>query len=140
MKTWRTSQTASLILRAHTDQDIVVIGGGDSAAEVALALTAHNRVSMVYRGAEFYRMNDSLRGQILDKIERKELSVYFNAEPERIETDSIHILLPEQHAHIPADWVCVKIGAEIPRRFLERCGVTFPSADAAALARNLSSV
>ena len=119
--------------QVHTAQDVVVIGGGDSAAEVALALTDHNRVSIVYRGAEFYRMNDSLRGQILDKLERQELRVYFNAEPERIDTERVHILLPEQGQDIPADWVCVKIGAEIPRRFLERCGVTFPSQDAAAL-------
>jgi cGMP-dependent protein kinase 2 len=117
----------------HIDQDIVVIGGGDSAAEVALALADHNRVSMVYRGGDFYRMNDSLRAQILDKTERKELSVYFSADPERIDPDSLHIGLPEQQLQIPADWICVKIGAEIPRQFLERCGVTFASTDAAAL-------
>ena len=80
----------------YIDKDIVVIGGGDSAAEVALALADHNRVSMVYRGGDFYRMNDSLRVQLLDKVDRKELSVYFNADPERIETNSLHIGLPEQ--------------------------------------------
>ena len=117
----------------HIDKDIVVIGGGDSAAEVALVLAERNRVSMVYRSGDFYRMNDSLRAQLLDKMERKELSVYFNADPERIETDSLHIGLPEQQLQIPADWICVKIGAEIPRQFLERCGVTFASADAVAL-------
>jgi putative YpdA family bacillithiol system oxidoreductase len=119
--------------RACSDQDILVVGGGDSAAEVALALTAQNRVSISYRSAEFYRMNDSLRGQLSDKIERRELTVYFNSEVERVDKGFVNLTLPDRTVRIKVDRVFVKIGAEIPRQFLERCGITFSSTDSAAL-------
>ena len=119
--------------RSYVDQSIAVIGGGDSAAEVALALSDQNRVSIIYRGAEFYRMNDSLRGQLMDQIDRKAISAYFNAEVERITEHHLDLALPEQAVCVEADSVFVKIGAEVPRRFLEACGVTFPSAAPSAL-------
>jgi CRP-like cAMP-binding protein/thioredoxin reductase/Fe-S-cluster-containing hydrogenase component 2 len=119
--------------RAYVDQDILVVGGGDSAAEVALALAVQNRVTISYRSAEFYRMNDSLRGQLADKMERRELTVYFNSEVERIDKGFAHLTLPDRTVRIKANRVFVKIGAEVPRQFLERCGIAFASAESAAL-------
>jgi CRP-like cAMP-binding protein/ferredoxin len=119
--------------RAYTDQDIVVVGGGDSAAEVALALSEQNRVAMSYRSAEFYRMNDSLRALLADKMERRELVTYFNSEVEHIEKGYLTLTLPDRSVRVKADWVFVKVGAEVPRQFLERCGIAFSSAEASAL-------
>ena len=119
--------------RAYVDQDILIVGGGDSAAEVALALATQNRVAISYRSPEFYRMNDSLRGQLADKMERRELTVYFNSEVERIEKGFAHLTLPDRTVRIKADRVFVKIGAEVPRQFLERCGMAFSSAEGSAL-------
>jgi len=53
--------------RTYTDKDILVVGEGDSAAEVALALAERNRVTVFNRGAGFFRMNDNLRSQIDQK-------------------------------------------------------------------------
>jgi putative YpdA family bacillithiol system oxidoreductase len=119
--------------RAYTNQDILVVGAGDSAAEVALALSEHNRVVMSYRGPEFYRMNESLLRQITDKIESRDITVYFGSTVERIAPGVVALNLPDRTVRVQADWVFVKIGAEVPRHFLERCGVAFSSTEAAAV-------
>jgi CRP-like cAMP-binding protein/Fe-S-cluster-containing hydrogenase component 2 len=119
--------------RAYTNQDILVVGAGDSAAEVALALAEHNRVVMSYRGPEFYRMNESLLRQVNDKIDSRDITVYFSSTVERVEPGVVELKLPDRQVRVKADWVFVKIGAEVPRRFLERCGVVFASAEASAM-------
>lgn len=119
--------------RSYVDQDILVVGGGDSAAEVALALCEQNRVAISYRSAEFYRMNDSLRAALADKIEQQALTPYLSSEVECIEKGAVSLSLPDRTVRIKADSVFVKIGAEVPRQFLQRCGVTFTSDDALAL-------
>ena len=119
--------------QAYTNQDILVVGAGDSAAEVALALAEHNRVVMSYRGPEFYRMNESLLRQVTDKIDSRDITVYFNSTVERVEPGVVALTLPDRQVRVKADWVFVKIGAEVPRRFLERCGVAFSSAEASAM-------
>jgi thioredoxin reductase len=57
---------------AFSGQDILVVGAGDSAAEVAVALSAQNRVALVNRKDKFYRMNEALQSQIEQKIRGKE--------------------------------------------------------------------
>lgn len=46
--------------RAYTGKDILVVGDGDSAAEVALALAERNRVTIFSRRTGFFRMNEAL--------------------------------------------------------------------------------
>ena len=117
----------------YTDQDILVVGAGDAAAEVALALTERNRVSMAVRGPEIDRMNDTLRGQIEDKVKNKELTVYFNANVSLFEKGFTTLILSDRELRLKTDWVFIKIGAEVPKQFLERSGIAFSSKDISAL-------
>jgi putative YpdA family bacillithiol system oxidoreductase len=119
--------------RAYTQKDILVVGEGDSAAEVALALAEHNRVTIFNRGTSFSRMNDTLRSQINHKIDTKELTAYFNANLERIDPDTVTLLVGGTQVLVKAQHIFVKIGAQMPRSFLEQCGVTFASAALEAL-------
>ena len=116
-------------------EDILVVGAGDSAAEVVLALSVRNRVAISYRKGEFSSMNSaSLRSQIEQKMQSQEITVYFESEVERIEPGLATLKFRDKRQmRIKADHVFVKIGAEIPRPFLESCGVTFPSDHIAAL-------
>lgn len=119
--------------RAYTDKDILVVGDGDSAAEVALALAEQNRVTIYTRKTGFFRMNDALQSQINRKIESKELTAYFSADLERVEPDVAYLLAGDHQVPVQAQHIFVKIGAEMPRRFLEQCGVTFASKEPEAL-------
>ncbi len=118
---------------AYHGQDILVVGAGDSAAEVALALSDHNRVSIVNRKAELYRMNESLRNQIEQKCDRDEMTLFSSADVKLVEDGSATLSLPTGDTVVKADHIFVKIGAEVPRRFLESCGVAFPSDSPSAL-------
>ncbi|HEY5865727.1 MAG TPA: NAD(P)-binding domain-containing protein [Candidatus Tectomicrobia bacterium] len=117
----------------YTGKDILVVGDGDSAAEVALALAEQNRVSIFSRRTGFFRMNDALQSQVNQKIESKEMTVYFSADLERIEPEVAYLLVGDHQVPVKAQHIFVKIGAEMPRGFLEQCGVTFASQDPEAL-------
>ena len=117
----------------YTGKDILVVGDGDSAAEVALALAERNRVSIFSRRTGFFRMNDALQSQVNQKIESKEMTVYFSADLERIEPEVAYLLVGDHQVPVKAQHIFVKIGAEMPRGFLEQCGVTFASQDPEAL-------
>jgi len=121
--------------KAFSGQDILVVGAGDSAAEVVLALAVQNRVAISYYKGEFSSMNcDSLRKQIEQKMRSNEITVYFWSEVEQIEPDFATLRFTDKRqVRIKANHIFVKIGAEIPRPFLERCGVTFPSENITAL-------
>src|SRR5438132_4914721 len=119
--------------RAYSGKDILVVGDGDSAAEVALALAERNRVTIFSRRTGFFRMNEALQSQVNQKIESKELTVFFNADLQRIEPDMAYLLVGDHEVPVKAQHIFVKIGAEMPRGFLEQCGVTFASQDPEAL-------
>ncbi|MGQ0793527.1 MAG: NAD(P)-binding domain-containing protein [Deltaproteobacteria bacterium] len=118
---------------AYSDRHVVVVGGGDSAAEVVLALVDNNKVSIVEKGADFFYMNSDLLGKIREKIDSKQLSAYLSATVELFEADATTITLPDREVRIKSDIVILKIGAEVPRKFLESCGVAFSSKDVTAL-------
>ncbi|MEQ8838474.1 MAG: FAD-dependent oxidoreductase, partial [Lacipirellulaceae bacterium] len=55
-----------VVYRLHTpedyqDQDVLIVGGGNSAVEAALTLMDHNRVTLSYRRDEFFRLKQDNR-------------------------------------------------------------------------------
>ncbi len=111
----------------YVDRDIVVVGGGDAAIEIAVALSARNRVTMLVRTPEFIRVKGSLERQALEAARRGDLTIYFQSAVVRIDPESVTIKLPQSTLQIEAQVVIVKIGAVPPRAFLERCGIAFPA-------------
>lgn len=107
----------------YREQNIVVIGGGDSAIEVAVALAARNRVTMAVRTSEFVRAKEALERNALNLAKRGDLTIHFNAKVERIEADSITLHLPTSTISVASQAVIVKIGAQPPRHFLEKCAI-----------------
>lgn len=107
----------------HRDRDIVVVGAGDSALEVALALCDHNRVAMVVRKPEMVRAKESLEREALARQADGSLQIHFATEVDRVEPGRIFLRSPEGVVEAPADLVIAKIGTFPPRNFLERLGV-----------------
>jgi thioredoxin reductase len=65
-------------LQEYIGQHILIVGAGDSAANVALMLVEKNRVTIANRSPGFWKMNPSLKNQIDKKARDQDLTVYYN--------------------------------------------------------------
>lgn len=114
-------------------ETIVVIGAGDAAIENAIALAQQNTVIMVNRAAEFARAKQGNLDLVTKAIAAGRIECYFSAVPVAVSPDSITLRTGDGEARIRCDRVIARLGASPPRRFVESCGVIFPSPDPTAL-------
>ena len=117
----------------YEDKNIMMVGAGDAAIEGALALCEKNRVSVVNRNSEFYRLKEALERQINEKVKAKQVVAYHSATIERFEPGKTLVSVPDGVVKVTTDLVFIRIGAQLPRPFLEKCGITFSSQDRSAL-------
>ena len=111
----------------YRGEEIVVIGTGDAGLENALALTANNRVSIVNRGADFPRAKAGNVELVEAAIKRGDIVHLVNSAPKEIEPGFLVLDTADSVARVASDRVIARIGALPPRRFVEGCGVAFPS-------------
>lgn len=116
----------------YQNEDILMVGAGDAAIEGVLALCEKNRVSVVNRNTEFYRLKDALDREINQKVTTGQVTVYHSAAVERVEEGHTYLKLPDCMVKVKADLVFVRIGAEVPRPFLEKIGIAFVSQEPTA--------
>ena len=116
---------------AYTNQPLLVVGGGDSAVEAAIALARMpgNRVTLSYRRAEFFRVRRK-NMEALDRARRKQdLDVAFNSNIKQIERDHVILTIRQDQEQIekrlPATAVFVLIGGSPPFRLLQQVGIRF---------------
>jgi len=117
----------------YENKDIMMVGAGDAAIEGVLALCEKNRVTVVNRNSEFFRLKDALDRQISEKVKARQVVAYHNAAIDRIEPGYAYVALPDRIAKVKTDMVFVRIGASLPRPFMEKCGITFASKERSAL-------
>lgn len=113
----------------HTDRDIVVVGAGDSAIEIALALADENRVSLVVRSPEIVRAKESLTKEILSRANTGQVTIYYNTKLKKIEPEFTDLDVRGETVRVRADHIFLKLGADPPRTFFESIGVRYSSAD-----------
>lgn len=108
------------------DERIMVVGGGDSAIEAALALADEgNDVTISYRRDKFQR----LKPKNLEKINNAQydgtVKVIFNSNVKEIKDDSIILTLgKDEKAEIGNDYIFIFAGGELPNAFLKKIGIT----------------
>ncbi|MGD2171284.1 MAG: cyclic nucleotide-binding domain-containing protein [Gammaproteobacteria bacterium] len=124
----------------YEGEHIIVIGGGDAGIENAIALCKHNTVYIVNRNPEFTRAKDANNQAILEKIEKQEIECFYSSNPARLEMlegqDQRAVLTLDTldgEAQVPCDRIIARLGAIPPRRFIESCGIEFPSEDREAI-------
>lgn len=105
---------------------IIVVGGGDSAIEAALALAEQpgNDVKLSYRKDSFSRIKPQNHERIEHALAQRRIEVLWSTQLKAIEPDSV---IYENggmgEARLANDYVFVFIGGELPTKFLEACGV-----------------
>ncbi|MFT4541873.1 MAG: thioredoxin reductase/Pyruvate/2-oxoacid:ferredoxin oxidoreductase delta subunit [Planctomycetota bacterium] len=118
----------------YQDADILVVGGGDSAAEAALALAAQpgNRVTMSYRREGFFRMKATHEEQLRRAAEEGRMQLVFESEVISVEENSAHLshqaTAGTQTLTLANDYVFVLAGGTPPFDLLSASGISFDPA------------
>jgi len=104
---------------------IVVVGGGDSAVEAALALAEQpgNQVRMSYRGGTFRRIKPKNHQRVEEAVAAGGLDILWNTNLMRIDPDSVTIRNGGPPETVPNDYTFIFAGGELPTKFLRDCGV-----------------
>jgi thioredoxin reductase (NADPH) len=113
-------------------QDVVVIGGKNSAAIAALDLWRHGaRVTLVHRGAELHRhIKYWIRPDIENRIKNGEIAAHFNTTVGEIAEDSVTLLTAGGAKVIPNQFVFALTGYHPDFGFIESLGVRLDEANA----------
>jgi thioredoxin reductase/NAD-dependent dihydropyrimidine dehydrogenase PreA subunit len=105
---------------------VLVVGGGDSAAEAALSIAAERgtTVTISCRGDEiFTRPKDKNRQQLKEGVEKKKITVYLNATVKEIGTDTVALIHEGKDIELKNDAVIVCAGGTLPTPMLKEIGV-----------------
>jgi thioredoxin reductase (NADPH) len=105
---------------------IVVVGGGDSAVEAALALSNQpgNEVKIAYRKDRFSRIKPGNMERIEDAITRRQVEVLWSTNLIEIQPDAVVFKGNGGTVQtMPNDVVAVFAGGELPTKFLRECGI-----------------
>jgi thioredoxin reductase/ferredoxin len=107
----------------HRGEKVLVVGGGDSAVEAALALSEVAEVTLSYRKDRFFRLKSKNRERIDAAIDAGRVSMLFNSQVKSIEESAVVIDAGGEDRRIENDCVIVAIGAELPHRFFKKIGI-----------------
>ncbi|HUY82915.1 MAG TPA: YpdA family putative bacillithiol disulfide reductase [Acidobacteriaceae bacterium] len=132
----------------YYDQDVVVIGGKNSAAIAALELWRHGaRVTLVHRGPVIHKhVKYWIQPDIENRIKNGEIAAHFNSCVTEIAPDTVTIETPEGKRTIPNHTVFALTGYHPDFDFLTALGVNFegkdrlPVCDAACLESNVPGI
>lgn len=107
-----------------TGKKVVVVGGGDSAVEAALALADQNEVMLSYRKDKFWRIRQQNRERLSYYVAMNKLKVVYNSTLTKIEADLVEIETDGgKPTEMENDLVYIFAGGEMPMQFLKKTGV-----------------
>jgi thioredoxin reductase (NADPH) len=109
----------------YFDTDVVVIGGKNSAAEVALDLWRHGaRVTLVHRGPQMHNhVKYWVRPDIENRIKAGEIIAHFNSTVQEIGIDFVVVRTPSGPIHLKNDFVFALTGYHPDYDFLRSVGI-----------------
>ncbi len=115
----------------YFDQDVLVIGGKNSAAIAALDLWRHGaRVTLAHRGPAMHKhVKYWILPDIENRIAHDEIHGHFNTTVEEISLDSVRLHTPEGPVTLKNDFVFAMTGYHPDFNFLEALGIRLNGAD-----------
>jgi thioredoxin reductase (NADPH) len=116
----------------YFEQDVLVIGGKNSAAIAALELYRHGaRVTLVHRGAELHRhIKYWIKPDIENRIKNKEIAAYLSTTVFAITEDAVELVTPDGPKTIANQFVFALTGYHPDFDFIEALGVKLDSDNA----------
>ncbi len=113
---------------SYSGERILVVGGGDSAVEAAMALARDgaNEVAISYRKEKLVRIKQRNQEAIDRMIAEGLIRPLFPSQIEEITAETVKLKIGENESvELPNDYVFVCIGGEPPFKFLKTLGVQF---------------
>jgi thioredoxin reductase (NADPH) len=110
----------------YTDQDVLVVGGGNAAIEAALALSQPellNRVHLAIRGPVIKGITPQNSSDIDAAAAEGQLEIIPSASMLEIRPETAVLKTPDGEKEIPNQMTFALIGAELPLGFLRKIGV-----------------
>ncbi|THJ25004.1 MAG: FAD-dependent oxidoreductase [Nitrospira sp. CG24E] len=117
---------------------VLVVGGGDAAAEAALSIAAERGTTVVLscRGDEiFTRPKDKNRQQLKQSVERKKIAVYLDANVKEIGRETVTLIYQGKDIELKNDAVIVCAGGTLPTPMLKEMGVMVDTYYGTAMAK-----
>jgi len=113
-------------LEIPENKKILVVGGGNTAAEVACALCESNQVFLSYRRPKFFRINEINLKNLEEKEKQGKLKLLMATDIEKIEpyNDRIKVFFKDGKEEI-YDLIYYCLGGTTPKNFLKRIGIEF---------------
>ncbi|MCC6809552.1 MAG: NAD(P)-binding domain-containing protein [Deltaproteobacteria bacterium] len=109
----------------YAQQRVLVVGGGDSALEAALAIADQPGadVTISYRGADFGKCRDQNRARIKQAIESGKVKAHLPSTVEQVEETAVTLKIGERTEKLGNDYVIACLGGELPIPFLGALGI-----------------
>jgi polyferredoxin len=111
----------------YRQDDILVVGGGNSAVEAALTLAKGNRVVLSYRKGQFSRLFKDNWRQIDEASAQGKIEVVFHSNVTRFARGAATLEIEydgsKEKRSVAINHAFVLIGAELPVPFLQRLGI-----------------
>ncbi|HZU42730.1 MAG TPA: NAD(P)-binding domain-containing protein, partial [Terriglobales bacterium] len=110
---------------SYENEHILVVGGGDSALEAALALgrSGKNRVTLCHRSSGFERARERNRDRLKEAAAQGKVQVFLNSQVKEIREQSVVLNANGAAQEFPNSLVFILIGGESPEDFLRKTGV-----------------
>jgi putative YpdA family bacillithiol system oxidoreductase len=112
---------------AYRNQNILIVGGGDSAVEAAMGLAAQkgNRVTISYRKEHFSRIKHKNMQKVEDCIRSGRISALYSSNVIEIKMDRVKIEHEGGVLEIQNDFVWIFAGGIGPDAFLKKVGIQY---------------
>lgn len=111
----------------YEGEEILVVGGGNSAAEAAITLSERNHVVLNYRGDQFYRLFKDNERRLQEAIASGRITPVLNSNVTEFSEHEVLLKVRkdgrETTEQIPFDHAFVLVGSEFPGRFLKSLGL-----------------
>jgi len=111
----------------YRGQKVLVVGGGDSALEAALAIAeeAGTEVSLSYRSDAFGRVKAKNRQRLEAAQKQGRINVLLKSNVVRIEPGEVLLELESGQTTLPNDAVIISAGGVLPIDLLKKVGIQF---------------
>jgi len=111
----------------YTNDHLLVVGGGDSAVEAAVALSrqAGNTVTLSYRKHKFFRIKKRNLEALDQALAEKSLRVLYNSSVADIGEDRVLLQSDGGELALPNDYVFIFAGGIPPFGLLKKIGIGF---------------